>query len=198
MTGQAALRWRQAALRNDGDELKKQFDRELDGIVPDGVVAHIDHFLSIDDPDSPLMAVVNVKGTLGTATSKRLLLPGFFFATKRHQPFVNEEKREEPVDMKYADRVTDEITYHLPDGMTVEGAPQDAKIAWPGHAVFIIVTKASPNQIVIANSTAVAFTEAKPEEYQDLRGFYQKVETAYQGGLVLTSTPAAPAAGKGN
>ena len=52
-----------------------------------------------------------------------------------------------------------------------------------------------PGQIVVARSLARAFSEAKPEEYQDLRGFYQKVAAADQQQMVLT---AAPAAAKGN
>ncbi len=196
MTGQAALRWRQAALRNDDAELKKQFDRELENIVPEGVEAHVDHFLAMDQPDSILLAAVKVKGSLGTATAKRLLLPGFFFDTRSHQPFVDEEKRLEPVDMHYADRVTNVITYHLPAGITVEGAPQDTNISWPGHALFMAKSKADPGQIAILDSLAVAFTIVKPEEYQDLRGFYQKVEAADQGELVLTNVPAS--AEKGN
>lgn len=196
MTGQAALRWRQAALRNDDEELKKMFDRDLERIVPEGVEAHVDHFLALDQPDKVLLAVVKVKGTLGTSTAKRLLLPGFFFETRGHQPFVNEEKRMEPVDMRYGDRVTNVITYHLPAGVTVEGAPQDANISWPGHAVFITKAKAGTGDVAIADSLAVGFTMAKPEEYQDLRGFYQKIESAAQGALVLTMAPAA--AGNGN
>jgi hypothetical protein len=46
MTGQQALYWRQTALRNDPDEVKKQFDHELESLVPEGVEAHIDHFLA--------------------------------------------------------------------------------------------------------------------------------------------------------
>lgn len=91
MSGQAALRWRQVALRNDIDEVKKQFDRDLQQIVPDGVDAHVDHFLGMDSPSSLLMAVVDVKGTLGTATAKRRLIPGYFFETRGHVPFVKEE-----------------------------------------------------------------------------------------------------------
>ena len=45
MSGQAALHWRQAALRNDEKEVKKQFDEELESLVPDGVEAHVDHFI---------------------------------------------------------------------------------------------------------------------------------------------------------
>jgi hypothetical protein len=197
MTGQQALRWRQAELRNDDAEVKKQFDRELEKIVPDGVDAHVDHFLAMDDPATNLIAVVKVSGSLGTATAKRLLLPGFFFESHGHVPFVNEEKRQEPVDMQYGDRVTDEITYELPQGMTVEGAPQDANIPWPSHALFIVKTKSDPGQIVIADTVARAFALAKPEEYQDLRGFYQKVAAADQEQLVFAMAPAT-AAGKGN
>ena len=196
MTGQEALRWRQASLRNDDTELKKDFDRGLERIVPDGVEMHIDHFLGMNEPGANLIAIAKVSGSLGTATAKRLMLPGFFFETRSSQPFVNEEKRMEPVDMRYADRITDQVTYHLPAGMTVEGAPQDANIAWPGHAVFVAKSKTDAGQIIIANSLAVAFTEAKPEEYQDLRGFYQKVAAATQEQLVLTT--AAAASTKGN
>jgi hypothetical protein len=201
MTGQEALRWRQFALRNDGSELKKSFDHdELEGLVPDGVEAHVDHFLAVDQPDVNLMAIVKVTGTLGTATAKRILLPGLFFETRGHVPFVHEEKRLESVDMHYGDRVTDDVTYHLPPGAAVEGAPQDTSVSWQGHAMFILKSKAGPNQIEIANSLARGFALAKPEEYQDLRGFYQKVDAAEQAQLVLSiiSAPAGAPAGKGN
>jgi len=198
MVGQAALHWRQRALAEDDAELKKEFDHgELEGKVPDGVEAHVDHFLSMSDPYTNLMAVVNVTGSLGTATGKRLILPGFFFETRSSIPFVNEDERLEPVDMQFGNRVTDDITYHLPDGMTVEGAPQDANIPWPGHALLVAKSVTQPGQITIGQTLSVAFTLAKPEEYQDLRGFYQKVAAADQAQLVLTMSPAVPA-GKGN
>ncbi len=195
MTGQQALSWRQRALETDAAELKKQFDREnLNGVVPEGVEAHVDHFLGLDEPDRVLMAVVQVKGTLGTATAKRLILPGFFFESHGGEPFVSEEKRLEPVDMQYAHQVIDQVTYDLPAGASVEGGPQDAKFSWEGHAIYIVKTKPGPGQITVARVLADAFTIAKPEEYQDLRGFYQKVAAADQGQLVLKVSPAA----KGN
>jgi hypothetical protein len=194
MTGQEALYWRQTALRNDPEELKKQFERSrLESIIPDGVEAHIDHFVGLDDPEVNLIAVVNAKGSIGAATSKRLMLPAFFFETRGHQPFVAQEKRTQSVDMRYGDIVTDQVTYHFPDGFTVEGAPLDNNIPWPQHANLIIKTVSAPGQITIAHSLASAFTFAKPQDYQDLRGFYQKVAAADQAQLVLTKSPAAPA-----
>jgi hypothetical protein len=195
MTGQQALRWRQAALRNDPDEVKKQFDHELESLVPEGIEAHIDHFLGLDNPDVTLLAIVSLHGTLGVATSKRLLLPGYFFETRSHSSFVAQEKRLEPVDMHYGEMVTDEVTYYLPAGFSVEGAPQDDKISWPNHAVLIDKTTSAPGKITIVRILARAFSYAKPEEYQDLRGFYQKIAAADQAQLVLTKTTPAE---KGN
>ena len=192
MIGQAALYWRQQAITNDEAEVKKQFDKSLESIFPEGVEAHIDHFTGIDDPYVNLVAFVNAKGSLGAATSKRLILPAFFFETRGKQPFVAQEKRTQPVDMHYGDMITDQVTYHLPGGFTIEGAPQDNKISWPQHANLIIKSVSAPGQIIIARALSSAFTFAKPEEYQDLRAFYQKVAAADQAQLVLSKSAPAP------
>jgi hypothetical protein len=191
MSGQEAMRWRQAALRNDEPEVKKQFDHELESIIPEGVEAHIDHFLALEQPGANLIAFVNVKGSLGTATAKRLLLPGFFFQTRGSRSFVNKEKRLMSVDMHYSESVNDQVTYHLPAGMTVEGAPTDTKISWPVHAAYVAKTIQSPGQVIIGRGFARGFTLAKPEEYQDLRGFYQKIAAVDEEQLVLTAASAA-------
>jgi hypothetical protein len=189
MAGQEALRWRQAAIRNDEDEVKKQFDHWLESMVPEGMEAHIDRFSGLEDPDVTLKASVNVKGNLGTATSKRLLLPGFFFETRGAHPFVDQAKRIEPVDMQYGEVVTDQIVYHLPSGFTVEGAPQNTRIPWVGFAVLVAKSSTSPGQITIARLLSRALTLARPEQYQDLRGFYQKVAETDQQQLVLNAAP---------
>jgi hypothetical protein len=98
--------------------------------------------------------------------------------------------------MRYGERVTDEVTYKLPDGMVVEGAPTDASFPWTGHAAYVAKTVSSPGKVTVTRILARGFTEAKPEEYQDLRAFYQKVAAADQQQLVLTADPAA--ATKGN
>jgi hypothetical protein len=186
MTGQEALAWRQTAIEVDPMELKKRFDRGLGQMVPEGVDAHVDHFLGLDDPNSLLMAVVKVTGSVGTATAKRLILPGFFFETREPEPFVNEGTRLVPIDMHYAEQVTEQLTYDLPTGVSEEGAPQDTKVSWEGHAIYIVKTKSDQGQVTVARVLARAFDVAKPEDYQDLRGFYQKVAAADQGQLVFT------------
>ena len=123
------------------------------------------------------------------------MLPAFFFETRGRHPFVAQEKRKTPVDMHYGETVLEQVTYHLPAGLTVEGAPQDANFSWPQHAVFNTKTAVAPGQVTVVRKLYRNFTFAKPEEYQDLRGFYQKIAAADQGQLVLTTAPVAP---KGN
>lgn len=96
--------------------------------------------------------------------------------------------------MHYGEQWTDQLTYHLPAGFSIEGAPQDAKLPWEGHALYVVKTKSDPGQIIVARVLARAMTFAKPDEYQELRGFYQKVAAADQEQIVLSTAPAA----KGN
>jgi hypothetical protein len=117
-----------------------------------------------------------------------------FFESRGREPFVKEAKRLEPVDMHYGEIVTDEVNYHLPPGFTVEGAPQDAKNLWAGHAEYIVKTQATPSDFTVARTLARAFDMAKADDYQDLRNFYQKVAAADQAELVLS----AAGGGKGN
>jgi hypothetical protein len=189
MNGQEALRWRQEALRNDLDEVKKSFDRWIAPIVPEGVEAHVDSFIALDDPNQKLVANIKVEGTLGAATSKRLLLPGLFFESRGSHPFIHQETRKEPVDMLYGASITDQVVYHLPSTLNVEAAPQDSKTSWEAHAALTIKSRNDPGQITVARQLVRGFTIAKPEEYNDLRGFYQKVASADQQQLILTTTP---------
>jgi hypothetical protein len=194
LSGQLALFWRQKAIENDEAEVKKQFDTWMTAVIPDGVEAHVDHFISLDDPDSSLAAVISAHGNLGTATSKRLLVPGFFFETHGAHPFVDQEKRLTPVDMHYGELVNDDVTYNLPAGVAVESAPDAGKVPWEGHAVLIIKSKSDPGAVTVTRTLARSFTIAPTGDYQALRDFYQKVATADQQQLVLTAAPVA----KGN
>jgi hypothetical protein len=194
MTGQQALYWRQYALENDDAEVKKSFDEWIARMVPDSVEAHIDHFTGLDDPESDLAAAITIKGNIGTATSKRLLLPALFFTAHGDHSFVDQEKRVTPVDMHYGEQIIDSVTYLLPPGFEVESSPKPLNVPWQGHAVLKIDFKSEPGKITVDRKFTRGFTLLKQDEYPALHDFYQKVATADQQQLTLTRTPAA----KGN
>jgi hypothetical protein len=191
MKGQRALDWRQQSLSSSPEEVKKQFDTWLGSIVPAGVEAHLDHFLALDNPDLNLVAIVNLKGSSAAGTSSGLAVPRTIFETASHHPFVEEATREEPVDMQYAEQITDQVVYHLPAGLALQQLAQDSTLPWAGHAVLAIKTKTTPGQISVTRSFTRAFTIAKPDDYPKLHDFFQNVAAADRQQLVLTSAAAA-------
>ncbi len=191
MNGQDALHWRQMAIRNDAGEVKKEFNEWLRGLTPEGVTVDFDHFLALDDYNSNLIGIVKVSGQLGSATGKRYFLPGSFFESRGKHPFVAEEHREIPVDVHFPVRIIDDVTYRLPDGYTVESAPQAATIPWPDHAQLRMASKPANNTVQLARSLAYNFTLLDPGDYASLHDFYQKVAAADQQQVVLAKAAAA-------
>ena len=86
------------------------------------------------------------------------------------------------------------MTYHVPSGFSVEGAPQPTTALWPDHAVFKIASHAIPDGENVQRSLVYNFTLLGSTDYPSLHDFYQKVATADQQQLVLTRATVA----KGN
>lgn len=185
LTGQEAMHWRQAALKNDPDEVKKEFNESVKPDLPDGVEAKLDHFLALDQYESNLMAVVNVRGVIGSATGKRIFLPAQLFEARAKHPFVAEAKRTVPVDVHYPKSVVDQVTYTLPPGLTVESTLQPISLPWQNHALLRAVSKADGNKLVVVRVLVYNYTILEPTEYSDLRDFYEKVAKADSDQIVL-------------
>jgi hypothetical protein len=196
MTGEEALHWRQLSLRNDGEEVKKRFNEWIHGMVPDGVQAEVDHFLGMDNEDAQLLAMVKVTGNLGTTTGKRVFLPGQFFESHGKHPFVADSKREIPVDVQYPRTDRDDVTYHLPEGMTVESSPQVSDVSWPQNAMFKVQSATTQGDLKVTRVLAYNYTLIDPKDYGSLHDFYQKVATADQQPIVLTRAGVVKTAGK--
>jgi hypothetical protein len=198
MTGEEALHWRQLALGNDEDEVKRQFSEWVRGYVPAGIEADFDHFLGMEDVKSALIGIVKVNGELGTATGKRFFVPGMFFESNAAHPFAALEKRETPIDVEYPRTAVDDVTYKLPAGYALEGAAPAADVNWPGFAAMQIVPETRGDLVSVKRTLQYDFVLLAPQKYPELHGFYQKVATADQQQLVLTRTATGSSAGKGN
>ena len=141
-----------------------------------------------------LVGIVKVKGNFGTSTGNRYFLPGLFFESRGKHPFVAQDKRAIPVDVKYARMEVDQVTYHLPSGLTVESSPQATDASWPEHALLKVSSDVKADSVVVQRTLAYNFTVIDAKEYSGLHDFYQKVATADQQQLVLTRAAVA----KGN
>lgn len=194
MTGQEALHWRQLALRNDEDEVKKRFIEAIRSEMPEGLQAEFNHFVELQNYDANLVAFIDISGTLGTSTGKRLFVPELFFEARAKHPFVAQDKRTVPIDVHYPRMEKDEVTYHFPAEYTLENSPPPTSISWPNHAVLKAAVSPGQNSVLVGRTVAFNFTILAPKEYGDLHDFYQKAATADQQQLALIRSQVA----KGN
>ena len=183
-TGSDALRWRQVALRTDVEQTKKDFEEELQRSMPAGVVVKTNHFIGLTDSDHVLMALVDVSGSLGTSTGKRVFLPGDFFDANAKPLFVH-AKREAPVDLHFPYQVQDQVTLTLPAEFKVESVPKDAEIPLPHFADYVAKYKGSDTSYSYGRLMVVANILYHPDEYPQLKDFYAKTNAQDQQQAVL-------------
>jgi hypothetical protein len=189
-TGQLAARWRQKALEGDPVALKKDFDDELQADLPSGVVIQTDHFLGLDSQDSNLMIRMNVSGSLGTATGKRIFVPLSIFAAGAHDPFTSSH-REVPIDLRYPYMEQDEVTLHLPAGFQVESVPEKAHATLPAMAGYASGTKADGQTITFARNYVMVNVLYSAAEYDKLKGFFDDVTNKDRAQAILHLAAAA-------
>jgi hypothetical protein len=187
MSGPAALRWRQLNLTADTAEVQQQFTESLRSVVPPGANVNVEKFQGLDTSSGYLSATVKISGQLGSATGKHLLVPAFLFSSGPQRHFATEEKREDVVDMRYAEQVIDDVVYHIPSGFTVQSVPPAAQIPWPERAALVVKTQTAASTIEIKHIFARAFVLLDPKEYPALRDYYQKLSASDQQPVVLTS-----------
>lgn len=184
--GAEALHWRQIALQNSEEELKKQFEASLRGGLPELAGMQVDHFEGLEDYESNLEVIARIDGSIGTVSSKRLVLPGLFFESRAEHPFVAQDQRLEPIDLHYPASELDHVAYRLPAGWSVEGAPGTDDAAWLGFAELKINSAQTDDKVEVTRAFTSNFALLGPETYNDLHDFYLKLAAADQQQIVLT------------
>ena len=192
MTGTEALRWRQAALRSDEEEVKKDFEDDLQRSMPPGVQVKTNHFIGLADYTHALMVQVDVSGTLGTATGKRVFLPAVFFEASSKPLFV-QEKRENPIDLHYPYTMHDQLALKLPPNVTAESVPKESNVPFAPNGDYVAKFVVQDNTFAYGRLLRLANPFYKVSEYPDLRGFYQKANADDQEQVVLKAGAASSA-----
>jgi hypothetical protein len=186
LSGQDAFYWRQLALENDLEEIKRKFNKSVRDELPEGVQAEVDHFIALDNPDLNLLAVIRIGGKLGTVSGNRISLPSQFFGARTQESFAAQDKRIAPIDLHYAQMRQETVTYSLPAGYTIESMPRAADLNWPNHAMLKSRTTAKDGAVEAARVFANSYSRLEPSEYSDLHNFYLKVADADQQKIVLS------------
>jgi len=184
-TGDPALRWRQEALRGDDTSLNEDLRSYMEAMLPGGMEVRVTKVENLADYDQPLKVVYDVKGSIGSSTGKRLLVPADIFESNS-KPAFTEPKREIAVDMHYASMDQDAVRYSFPASLTVESLPEPDHTMMEKIASFETFNRKNPTSVSIFRNVIIGTPLFAPAEYGELRTFYSKMETKDQETVVLT------------
>lgn len=188
-TGDAALTWRQDALRGDATSVKEDLKTNLERLLPGGMDVKVSRIENLTEYEQPLRVTYEVKGPIGSSTGKRLLITGDLFETNS-KPKFPEAKRDLPVDLKYPSVLQDVVRLILSPGMVVESSPAPATSDLKGVAAYNLQITTTPSTIMIRRNLTIGRTLVGNDMYNDLRDFYDKTEAKDQESVVLTRSAA--------
>ncbi len=192
-SGSPALRWRQAALRGDEESLHHQLQKNLEGMIPKSLEVKVSNIQNLEDYDKPLIVSFQTKGTLGTATGKRLVMPADLFLTGASATFPH-EKRDLPVYFHYSQTMQDALRVNLPANMTTEAVPAKGEFEIPKEAKYTFSVEQTPSNFTTRRLYAFGDVIVPAAEYPGLRTFYSQFEAKDQESVVLKVAPVSASA----
>jgi hypothetical protein len=184
--GTPALHWRQRALQGDSESLQREISSSVEHLMPPGVEVKVSSIDKLEDYEQPLVAKLEVKGTLGSSTGKRLLLPGDIFEVTSKPAFTN-EKRQTAVYFEYPRMIQDAVRIRFPATFTVESIPAADKSVYKGVIGYSMDAASTPTSFTVHRNYTLGGLIFPPSEYPDMRTFYTKMQTKDQESVVLNS-----------
>lgn len=128
-----------------------------------------------DTADSPLIAQFHISCPLAVAAGKRLMVAQHLFQVNEKALFPA-PNRTNPIYFHLPWQEADEVHIKLPAGMTIDSLAPDDTVKLP-YAVYGVKQKQeSPGQIFSRRDLNMAQRLFRPNEYQQLKDFFDKVK----------------------
>jgi hypothetical protein len=182
--GSEAMERRLDSLETDDGGKKKSLEDEVKEWLPPGAHVKLKAEPDWDSSDDPLEArfTISVPGYASVA-GKHLLVPGYLFQTKRRDAFKQQE-RKFPVYFPFAFEEDDKVSIRVPAGFSLESvpAPQRTNI---GYAEYQSVSQFDGNELLTQRALKVNGIFFRPEQYAEVRGFFNKVQSGDEQQAVL-------------
>ncbi|MGI4827271.1 MAG: transglutaminase domain-containing protein [Janthinobacterium lividum] len=192
-TGATALRWRQDALRGDEESTKHDLKTSIENMLPKTLEVKVLEVKNLDSYEKPLDVTYEVKGTIGSPTGKRLVIPADLFLSDSSATFPH-DKRELAVYFEYPRLVQDALRINFREGFAVEAVPTTAKFDLPKEGTYTMAVTSTPTSFTTRRTFAFNQIFVLQPEYSQLRSFYSQFESNDQQSVVLRAAPATTAA----
>jgi hypothetical protein len=191
--GASGVGWRHTALAGDDESLRRALRTHLEEMIPKTLDVKVGEIENLTDYEQPLIVNYEVKGTVGTPTGKRLVMPADIFVAGATATFPH-EKRELAVYFHYSQTVQDAMRIQFAKGFEVEAVPDSAKFSYSDEEAYMIsMTKDDISYTTrrnhIRNEVIVPV-----KDYDALRKYYGQFESKDQESVVLKVKPVESAA----
>ncbi|HYL91796.1 MAG TPA: DUF3857 domain-containing protein [Alphaproteobacteria bacterium] len=183
-SGVEALERRLSALDTDEAGRKKNMEEEVKQWLPANVKVQMTDSVGWEKEYEPLVAVFDIEvPEYASAAGKRLLAPTCLFQPKQKRVFKG-GPRKYPVYFQYAFSERDFLAVEMPDGYSVENlAPeQTAKVSF---ATYKSSSSASGKRFHAERELLFNGVFFPPSRYEELRGFFSKVQAGDDLQVVL-------------
>jgi len=187
--GYANLGWRQSTLTGGTPGLEQALQKSLERQIPRSLEAKIISIENekLDDYEQPLITHFEVKGSLGSSTGKRRLIPADLFEANSKPSFTSEQ-RDIPVYFQYPRTNKDAVRINFPASFSVEALPSSDQSNFHRFIAFNMQIESTPNSFTVRRDYVLGKVLFKTDEYADLRSFYSKLEDKDQETVILTTT----------
>jgi len=186
--GAPAVQWRQTSLLGDTESLKRDLRSSMEDLLPHSLEVKVASIDQLTNYEQPLTVVYDVKGSLGSATGKRLILPGDLFEANAKATFPH-DKRDVGVYFPYSHMQQDAIRVTFPKDFAVESLPTDGKLQLKTFALYTLSAETAPTSFTIRRNYTLGEVIFLAKEYPELRTFYSGMEAKDQQNVVLKIPP---------
>jgi hypothetical protein len=182
--GGDALEHRLDELDTDDAGKKKDLEDELQGWLPTGAIIKMTKSEGWETSEGPLTAIFSVDMPgYASAAGKRFLLPVYLFQARQMDAFKHVD-RKFPVYFPYAFGEADRVNIKIPDGYTLENAPQ-AQNARLRYAAYQNLAQFDGKQLVTQRILQVNGIFFKLDVYPEVKDFFGKVQAGDEQQAVL-------------
>ncbi len=187
MVGSPALDWRQRALANPAN-VNDDLAAELGAKLPAGFSVKTTKVSGLSEAATPLTVQMELIGSLPVGASGEIAVPASLFEA-RARPRFTADKRDIPVDRRYASVAQDVVALSLPAGLKVKTAPADAMVPLADSARLVIKHSAQESAFTTTRMLIQGKTFYAAADYPALKAFSAKLSAADADRIVLAAAP---------
>ena len=173
--GQEAMERRRDGGKTDAEGRKKLLEDEVKSWLPGDSDVKLTSAANWDVTEGPLAAEFTISSPLAIAAGKRWMVPAHLFQVNE-KPRFSATNRMNAIYFDYLSREIDEVHITMPPDLEVESVPPNDDVRTE-YAVYRTTQKQEPgNSIVTIRDLAIGGLAYPPQEYKNVKGFFDKVK----------------------